>query len=266
MYRLGCNIPGTIVWNGKMLRGGDYDNFKKAHDFLLDSGFDYAETPLGNVMAFSDDQIARGADELKLRAVNGFLPKKLYSHYDELVKYAEKAFARMKTLGVETAVFGSGKMRKITFNFLRDKRMATLTDYLKTIGDFAAENGVMITIEPLNRKETNVFNTVAETCDFVRALNHPAVTALGDIFHMAKVDEDFSVIAANKEYIHHLHISEKNRNFPGQPGAGEEAYIADFFKVVNDIGYDEKISVEASLKNFGVQVPQAYKAICDYKN
>ena len=264
MYRLGFNVPGTIIWDGKMMRGGDYANFKKANDYVLESGFDYVETPLGNVMSFSDEQIARGADELCVRSVNGFLPKKLYSHYDELVKYAEKAFQRMKILGVETAVFGSGKMRKIVFNFRRDKKMNVLSDYLKTIGDLAQKAGVTITIEPLNTSETNVFNTVTETAEFVRNLNHPAVWALADIFHMAKENEQLAVIEQQKDYIRHLHVSEKNRAFPGQPGAGEEKYIPDFFAIVDKIGYDGKITVEASLKNFATQVPQAAVALKNY--
>ena len=261
MYRLGCNVPGTVFWGGKIYRSNKYSELKRANDFLLESGFDYIETPLGNVMAMSDNEVARGAEELTLRATNGFLSKKLYSHYDELVAYAEKAFKRLKTLGVETAVFGSGKYRKITFEFMRAKRMQILKDYLKTIGDFAYENGVTITIEPLNRGETNVFNTVQETCDFVRELNHPAVVSLADIFHMGLVKEDLSVIEKEKDFIKHIHVSEKNRAMPGQPGKGEENYLSDLFAIVNAIGYDNKISVEADLKDLGRQGPMSFKTL-----
>lgn len=262
MYRLGCNIPGTVFWgSGKIARTNKYEELKKARDYIIDCGFDYVETPLGNVMAMSENDVAKAADELTLRAVNGFLPKKLYSNYKELVSYAEKAFKRLNKLGVETAVFGSGKYRKITFEFMRKKRMEVLKDYLKTIGDFAYENGVTITIEPLNRKETNVFNTVAETCDFVRELNHPAVVSLADIFHMGLVNEDLSVIKKEKNLIKHIHVSEKNRAMPGQPGKGEENYLADFFTIANEIGYDQKISVEADLKDLTKQGPVAFNTL-----
>lgn len=267
MYRLGCNIPGTILWgNGKVARAGKYEEFKKANDFLIECGFDYVETPLGNVMAMSDKEVAKGGEELTLRATNGFLPKKLYSHYDELVDYAEKAFKRLKTLGVETAVFGSGKCRKITFEFMRKKRMMMLKDYLKTIGDFAYENGVTITIEPLNSGETNVFNTVQETCDFVRELNHPAVVALADIFHMGLMKEDFSVIEKEKELIKHIHVSEKNRAMPGEPGNGEENFLSEFFAIANNIGYDNKISVEAKLNNLQKQGPLSFRTLNSFRN
>ena len=262
MYRLGCNIPGTVFWGGgKIARTNKYDELKKAHDYLLKCGFDYVETPLGNVMAMSENDVGKAADELTLRAVNGFLPKKLYSNYKELVSYAEKAFKRMNKLGIETAVFGSGKYRKITFEFMRKKRMAILTDYLRTIGDFAYENGVTITIEPLNRKETNVFNTVGETCEFVRELNHPAVVSLADIYHMGLVGEDLSVIEKEKDFIKHIHVSEKNRAMPGQPGKGEESYLKDFFNIINALPYDNKISVEADLKDLGKQGPMSFATL-----
>ncbi len=261
MYRLGCNIPGTIFWDGKIYRSNKYADLKRANDYLLDSGFDFVETPLGNVMAMSENDVAKGADELTLRSVNGFLPKKLYGHEKELTEYAKKAFQRMKKLGVETAVFGSGKFRKITFQFMRQKRMQTLTDYLKTIGDFALENGVTITIEPLNRGETNVFNTVQETCDFVRQLEHPAVFSLADIFHMALVSEDLSVIKKEKDLIKHIHVSEKSRAMPGQPKKGEESYLADFFAIANGIDYDKKITVEADIKDLGKQGPLAFETL-----
>ncbi len=266
MYRLGCNIPGTVFWGGgKITRSNKYDELKKAADYLMECGFDYVETPLGNVMAMSENEASRAADELTLRAVNGFLSKKLYSHYKELVEYAEKAFKRMKTIGIETAVFGSGKYRKITFEFMRAKRMQILSDYLKTIGDFAYENGVTITIEPLNRKETNVFNTVQDTCDFVRELGHPAVVSLADIFHMGLVHEDLSVIEKEKDFIKHIHVSEKNRAMPGQPGKGEESYLADFFDIANRIGYDKKITVEADLKDLTKQGPVAFRTLDKFR-
>ena len=265
MYRLGSNIPGTVFWGGKMYRSNKYEDLKKANDFLIGCGFDYVETPLGNVMAMSDNEVSRAADELTLRATCNFLPKKLYSHYDELVEYAKKAFKRLKTIGVETAVFGSGKARKISFEFLRKKRMQMLTDYLKTIGDFAYENGVTITIEPLNRKETNVFNTVEETSEFVRELNHPAVFALADIFHMGLVNEDLSVIGKDKDFIKHIHVSEKNRAMPGQPGKGDESYLSDLFAIVNSIGYEGKISVEANLKDLGSQGPVAFETLNKFR-
>ena len=261
MYRLGCNIPGTVFWGGKMYRSNRYDDLKKAHDYLMENGFDYVETPLGNVMALSENEVKKAAEEMTIRATNGFLPKKLYSHYGELVSYAEKAFKRLKTLGVETAVFGSGKFRKITFEFMRNKRMQVLKDYLNTIGDFAYENGVTITIEPLNRKETNVFNTVAETCDFVRELGHPAVFSLADIYHMGLVNEELSVIEKEKDLIKHIHVSEKNRAMPGQPGKGEENYLSDFFAIANTIGYDNKITIEADLKDLGKQGPVAFQTL-----
>ena len=264
MYKLGYNIPNTFAWHGRIYHSNQYADLKEAYDYVMSAGFDYAETPLGNVMAMSAEDLERAADELNIRVTNGFLPKKLYLHYDEMIEYARKAFPRLAKLGVEKAVFGSGKMRKIALNLQRNKKLEKLHSYLREIAQFAADCGVIIVIEPLNRSETNTFNTVAETCDFVRSVNSPALYSLCDIFHMSRVGEDFSIITKEQDLIRHIHVSEKNRNMPGQPAPGDESYLADFFDLLHTTSYDQYITVEARLTDFEKQCPQAYRALSAY--
>ncbi len=252
MIRIGTCIPGAFTCQGKRYSTPTFEGLKAANDYALGCGFDYIETALGNVMRLPESDINKTAEAVTLRAVNGFLPKKLYSHYDEMVSYAEKAFARMNALGIETAVFGSGKMRKITFpRFTEKKKTQMLKDYLLTIGDFAQKNGVTITIEPLSFRETNVINFVSQACDLARELNHPAVRALGDIYHMANNGEDFSVFTKEQDLVKHIHVSEKNRTMPGHE---KDDFIQKFFDVILATNYDEKISCEAGIRDFDKDV------------
>ena len=52
---------------------------------------------------------------------------------------------------------------------------------------------------------------------------------------------------------------------PGQPGKGEENYLSDFFAIANAIGYDNKISVEADLKDLGRQGPVAFQTLDKFR-
>ncbi len=262
MYTLGCCVPGTFMWDGKLYHGS-YETLKKENDYALACGFEYIETHLGDVMKLSDEEAARAGQELRIRAVNGFLPKNLYSNFSALKKYAEKAFARMEVLGIKTAVFGSGKHRKIKFKWTAAKKKNMLKEYLLFIADCAQKHGVTVVIEPLNKKETNVFNYVGEACDMVRELNHPALRALGDIYHMGLVGEDFSVFQKEEDLIKHIHISEANRKMPGVVA---DDFIPSFFAVLQNTSYNGTISCEAGMSDFGKDVATSGKYLRELLN
>ena len=62
-------------------------------------------------------------------------------------------------------------------------------DLLRQFAPLAEEQGVMIVVEPLNRGECNLINTVREGAEAVRRANHPAVKLLVDLFHMLRNGE-----------------------------------------------------------------------------
>ncbi|HEX9013590.1 MAG TPA: sugar phosphate isomerase/epimerase family protein [Anaerolineaceae bacterium] len=106
--------------------------------------------------------------------------------------------------------------------FAREAPRQTREDFaavLREAGDFARERGVKLAVEPLNRYEGNLINTVAEGIAFLNELDHPAVGLLLDTYHMnieeVSRTEPFRQAAA-AGVLFHVHIGDNNRLPPGR--------------------------------------------------
>jgi sugar phosphate isomerase/epimerase len=75
---------------------------------------------------------------------------------------------------------------------------------------------VKLAIEPINRYETDLLNTVAESLHFLDQLNSDNVGLLLDTFHMNIEEPSIteSLLVAGKQ-LFHVHVADSNRWFPG---------------------------------------------------
>lgn len=112
----------------------------------------------------------------------------------------------------------------------------------------AATRNIKLSVEPLNRFECYVLNTVADAAAIVRAVNLPGYGLLYDTFHCNIEEKDpTGVIAPNLPYINHVHFSENDR---GTPGKGHVPWAATM-KALKHGGYSGWCSIEA----FGRALP-----------
>ena len=65
-----------------------------------------------------------------------------------------------------------------------------LATHLRPIASHAADSGVRIAIEPLNRFETSLVNTVEQALEIVQRLDHDSVGIAVDTFHAAIEERD----------------------------------------------------------------------------
>jgi len=89
---------------------------------------------------------------------------------------------------------------------------------LKQAAAMAADHGVTLGIEPLNRFETDMVNTAAQAVAMCDAIAHPAAQIMLDGFHMNI--EEINIAEAIKlagQRLCHLQVSDSHR---GAPGAG----------------------------------------------
>lgn len=115
---------------------------------------------------------------------------------------------------------------------------AELKENLKPIVDYAGERGVRIGVEPLNRYETSVINTVEQALD---ALPEECGLAL-DTYHLNIEERD--PVAAVREAggrIAHLQVCGTDR---GAPGADHFDWI-NFAGAVDDSGYEGPLVIES---------------------
>lgn len=116
-------------------------------------------------------------------------------------------------------------------------------------GDYAAERGVRLVLEAVNRFESYFANTMGDLAAYLDAVAHPAVTGMYDTFHANIEERDpVAAIKANSRHISYVHVSENDR---GVPGRGHVPW-ADTFSTLKSSGYDGWLTIEA----FGRGLPE----------
>jgi D-psicose/D-tagatose/L-ribulose 3-epimerase len=112
----------------------------------------------------------------------------------------------------------------------------------RAIGDHAAERGVTIGLEALNRFESYLVNTMADLSAHIDEIGHPHIKAMYDTFH-ANIEEADPIAAFTKHArnIVHVHISENDR---GVPGRGNIPW-AETFAAIRKSGYDGWLTIES---------------------
>ena len=81
---------------------------------------------------------------------------------------------------------------------------------------FAAKKNVILLIEPINRYETNLINTLQEGIKLIEGLGMDNLKLLPDTFHMNIEEKSIeeSLMKA-KDYIGYMHFADSNRWAPG---------------------------------------------------
>jgi len=116
-----------------------------------------------------------------------------------------------------------------------------LVDALSTwVGGLPAGKAALF-IEPLNRSEAFLVNTVGQAVDIARRVNSPRVMALADLFHMNIEERHLGKpLREAGSLLGHVHIADNNRL---QPGKGCLDFITPF-SALQDIAYDGYVSIE----------------------
>ena len=222
------------------------------------AGFDYLELTCATVRDLSDgelDELRKTLAEkgLTVGSLNCFFPSTVHligaqANLPEALNYAERNLNAARRLGVPVCVVGSGGSRKIPEGFDPDEARESFAAFLDQLGDLGAERGVKIALEPLNRSETNLINTVTEGIALCRQIGNRNVGCLVDFYHFFRNGEDLSELDAFRPgELPHVHLARPNvdRNAPGPDDAPVLAAWADKLK---QIGYDGSLSLECGWK------------------
>lgn len=141
----------------------------------------------------------------------------------------------------------------------REEDRAILIDALGTLGRHAAERGVCVWLEPLNRYEDHMVNTLAQGVDILRDLGLGSVRLMADLFHM-NIEESDSAAAlrAAGDYVGHVHLADNQRL---EPGTGQTDFAA-AFAALREIGFAGVCALECGLSSEpDVALAQAYAAL-----
>lgn len=218
------------------------------------AGADYLVESVGRLLMpekpeadFAPMLAAAQAASLPVLGANGFLrdPKLRATGPDadhpRVLDFAAVAFQRMKQVGGEFIVFGSGGSRKIPEGFPKEKADEQFIALLSAMGPLAAKEGVSVFVEQLQQRECNYLMHLREVVHVVSQTNHPNIRALADIYHMTNMGDTPADLQKALPWLGLMEIAEKvQRTAPGV--VGED--FRPFFAVLAKGGYKGRITVE----------------------
>ena len=265
MITISCCIPG-----GSFMPEGEgkisitpYERLTFGYQVITSLGYDRVEATVGLVAQLSDDDRkklvdARNAGSFRLDVCNSLIGLPIVTDEEgtkAVHAYLDTVFSQMAELGVKIVVFGSGRARSIPEGTDRAEGEKKLDAFLEYADGLCEKYDMTLVIEPLNKRETNWVNTVAQGAEVVRRLNLPHIRLLADGFHMACEGEDPAVMAENGDILLHTHLAAApDRVYPGKCG-GE--YETKFLRTLLGMGYDGCVTVECGFSDFASEAKLA---------
>ncbi|MBQ2774428.1 MAG: sugar phosphate isomerase/epimerase [Clostridia bacterium] len=222
---------------------------------LKTMGYDYIEGSLSGIAKLSKEQIKENLRilndlDFKMDVTNMFFPGEINlagesTDINKVKDYVYRAFDNAAQFDVNTCVLGSGNARRIPDGFDYDKGYAQVLEAVSAAGEIAQEYAITIAIEPLNSQETNIFTTVSESLEACKKINLKNICVLADLYHMFVEKEDFSILTAAGEKLHHIHFCNPVQRI--YPEIGDDYDYSPFVEALKN--YQGKISIEARTDN-----------------
>lgn len=230
------------------------------------AGYDYAEWSVPNLLFPQDPEdvfLARWAvirkSTLPYEVANGFVPRSLKITGPDadmalLKAYVKTTMERAERIGLDVIVFGSGAARQVPEGFDHKDAYEQIVAFCQMVGPSAQAHGITVAVEPLNKKDCNILNTVAECGTLVNAVNHPSIRLLADAYHMMLDDDPAQSIVDYGHLLAHVHIATVPNRLPP---AAEDCDLTDFFEALKRVEYDGRISIEGQFPQPETQLPDA---------
>lgn len=213
-------------------------------------GFDVLEVACGAFHLENDSffkELRAAADDNGMILTGGYGPRPEHNLASKDEAAVEKAFGfyadifrKMEIAGIDRIGGALYSYWPVDFSAPMDKPGDTARSIarMQRLADMAADHGITLGMEVLNRFEGYMLNECYECVDYVKAVDRPNVKVMLDTFHM-NIEEDSIIEAIRKAgpLLGHFHVGEANRRCPGPGGRFDWAEIGDALKEVNYDGY-----------------------------
>ncbi len=134
-----------------------------------------------------------------------------------------------------------------------------LLEGLGALGRVAAREGAVLLLEPLNRYEDHMVNTLAQAVELAEATGCDAVAVGADTYHMNIEEADpLKALHEHAHRVRHVQLSDSNRL---EPGAGHLDFAA-LLHTLDAVGYAGHLAFECRLSGPAeVVLPRATAAL-----
>ncbi|MDG0808188.1 sugar phosphate isomerase/epimerase family protein [Cohnella rhizosphaerae] len=140
----------------------------------------------------------------------------------------------------------------------KKQQWAWTVEHLKIAADYAGQRGVRLAIEPLNRYETDLINTVEQGLELLEKVGQSNLGFLLDTFHMNLEEKNIAdAIRLAGKHIFNFHTCENDRAIPGTGHIPWEQTA----EALRDVNYDGYIVIEA----FTTEIKEIARAVSQWR-
>jgi sugar phosphate isomerase/epimerase len=240
---------------------------------LANAGYDYIELGVSSDLKPLETEaspvdalksILKTAD-LPVEAFNLFVPGSLKitgpeRRIDLLKDYVAVAAERAAELGGKVIVFGSGGARQVPSGYDFEIAEREIVTFLRDIADILAANGIELAIEPLQRSECNIINSVAEGAAIVKRVGRTdVINVLSDQYHVLSDKQSYDETANAGSMLRHVHVALGADRHP--PTLTDLSELAAYFRALKSAGYDRRVSIEANWKDLYKDAAEALSVL-----
>lgn len=224
------------------------------HEFehVKQLGYDQFEICVDDPQTLSSTLTLQAAQQsgLSVSVTGAFGPTRDISHEDPAIRDNAKDYLR--TVVDFAAAVGSPHVAGPMFTAVavkmlqtpreRDEQLHRAAHNLRDIADYAGQFDIKLALEPLNRFETHLINTVDQALELIELVDAPNIGMVLDTFHMNIEEKDLgAAIRRAGDRVFAFQASENDR---GTPGSGNIDWPS-LWSALDDIGYDGTVVVES---------------------
>lgn len=116
---------------------------------------------------------------------------------------------------------------------------------LKELDTVAEENSIYLYLEPLNRYQDHMLNTLQDAMNIIEMGQFKMVKITADFYHMAIEEDDISEsLLKFRDAVGHIHIAENHRYQPGTGSIDWKRHM----QTLKDIGYEGDVVNEGRIR------------------
>lgn len=240
--KIGCH---GLVWTGSF----NAEGIRRAVRQTAEAGFDLIEFPLMDPYSFDVETAKSALAEHGLEASASLGLSEgtdVTSEDPAVVKAGEELLLR--ALDVLSDI-GSTHFCGVIYSAMKkymdpttERGLANSREVITKVADRAESLGISVSLEVVNRYESNVMNTGRHAMEYLGRLGRESVGVHLDTYHMNIEEADmFSPVLDTADRLRYVHIGESHRGYLGTGSVD----FGTFFKALGRIGYDGPVVFES---------------------
>jgi len=160
---------------------------------------------------------------------------------EQTIIYLFKCIDYAQLMGAKLVIVVPAAVSKLTPSLSKKEDWENSVKAVQEVAKYAEKKDILLAIEPINRYETYLVNSIQDALYYAREVNSSHVKIMADTFHMNIEERDIpeAIRIAGNNLIN-IHIADSNRCSVGRG----HIYFKEVIKALKEINYQYAITLE----------------------